>query len=110
DVARSDTAGDRGKKTSMEFPQILLARFEHLIGMAAQELAAEHEFVEMKSQAALDGHDSIRCAQMPVHLGAGSGDDECQHFISRDEVFDQSCLAGQHLLNILDCGCRNLLQ
>ena len=83
---------------------MLLRPFENLIGMAAQVVITEREFVEMKSQAILDVQDSIRRAQMPVHLGTGSGDDEYQHFIARDEVFDQCCMIGQPLLNGLDRG------
>lgn len=77
----------------------MLRRFENLFGMAAQVFRTEHEFFEMKSQAILDVHDSIQRTQLPVHLGTGSGDDEYQDFISRDEVFDQCCVIGQRLLN-----------
>src|SRR6266850_4636205 len=87
DVGCADFADERRQQLLVDLLQPVAHRFEKLFGMNGDVIAAQLEFLELKSQTPLQFENATRRTKPANNLYIPSRNDECQHLISGREIF-----------------------
>src|ERR671932_952473 len=93
---------DRPQQQVVQECQVVPGAASELVEMGAHALGALLEGAKLESKLLEGGFDPVRCCQSADDAHLVFANDESEHFVIQDEIFDQGCVRAEVSLQLLE--------